>query len=151
MAQLMQQLGGMTLIWMQVTLLLLLGVIAAWKRDVIVRLGAMRAAFLWLAMSFIVPSILNMLLPLLANYISPANPGQRYNRNADPFSELMGGAMAYIYPVLQGATPILVGITILFLSRALLPTFIPPVNPGGVSSTRPAPMQNSENPPSADS
>jgi hypothetical protein len=120
--QVFSGLGGMTLVWVQLGLAGLLTAVICWRRQAIVRIGSFRRSFFWLSMSFIIPAVLNMLTPLLMNYFDSLSSAGMGGRNANP----LGGAFGLFYGFANSIPPLLVGVSILFLSRAIVPSFIPP-------------------------
>jgi len=120
--QLFSGLGGMTLIWVQLGMAGLLTAVICWRRQAIVRINSFRQSFFWLSMSFIIPASLNLIVPLIINYFSFINTGMAGSRNTNP----LGGWFGIYYSLAQAIPPLLVGVSILFLSRAIVPNFIPP-------------------------
>ena len=143
MSILQQTLGGVSQVWVQLALLVSLTVVIVWRREAVVSVTAYRRAFTLMAMTVMVPAILTCLMPLIAaNFTDPA-ANNTFRRGSNPLQQMMSGGMQYVYPIMQSIGPILLGMAILSLSRAIVPKFIPPVGPPGTNSS-PTPPASSD-------
>lgn len=101
--------------WISAVLLAFLFAVAVFRPERIINAKALRKAFVFLALSIVLPSLGYMLVLLAAFGTSPSG-----------ISRAGSGIPVLIMQFFNNAPPILLGISILFAMVAVVPRFIPP-------------------------